>query len=34
VGHVTTEIYEQFYGGEFEDVKTWLQGAPVRALPP
>nr|WP_208097083.1 D-2-hydroxyacid dehydrogenase family protein [Paenarthrobacter sp. MSM-2-10-13] len=32
VGYVTHESYRQFYGGAFEDVKGWLDGAPVRVI--
>ncbi|MGO4248592.1 D-2-hydroxyacid dehydrogenase family protein [Paenarthrobacter sp. RAF54_2] len=32
IGYVTHESYRQFYGGAFEDVKAWLEGAPIRAL--
>ena len=32
IGYVTHESYRQFYGGAFEDVKGWLEGAPVRPL--
>ncbi|YCK84236.1 D-2-hydroxyacid dehydrogenase family protein [Arthrobacter sp. D3-18] len=32
IGYVTHESYRQFYGGAFEDVKAWLDGAPVRVI--
>lgn len=32
IGYVTHESYRQFYGGAFEDVKGWLDGAPIRRL--
>jgi len=32
IGYVTHESYRQFYGGAFEDVEGWLEGAPVRPL--
>ena len=32
IGYVTHESYRQFYGGAFEDVKGWLEGAPIRPL--
>jgi phosphoglycerate dehydrogenase-like enzyme len=32
IGYVTHESYRQFYGGAFEDVKGWLEGAPVRVI--
>ena len=32
IGYVTHESYRQFYGGAFEDVKGWLEGAPIRLL--
>lgn len=32
IGYVTHESYRQFYGGAFEDVKAWLEGAPVRVI--
>ncbi|MET4621076.1 phosphoglycerate dehydrogenase-like enzyme [Arthrobacter sp. 2762] len=32
IGYVTHESYRQFYGGAFEDVKGWLDGAPIRPL--
>jgi phosphoglycerate dehydrogenase-like enzyme len=32
IGYVTHESYRQFYGGAFEDVKAWLDGAPIRPL--
>ncbi|MFF1829986.1 D-2-hydroxyacid dehydrogenase family protein [Paenarthrobacter sp. NPDC058040] len=32
IGYVTHESYRQFYGGAFEDVKSWVAGTPVRVL--
>lgn len=32
IGYVTHESYRQFYSGAFEDVKGWLEGAPIRLL--
>jgi phosphoglycerate dehydrogenase-like enzyme len=34
LGYVTRESYEQFHGGAFEDVRAWLDGAPIRTLTP
>lgn len=34
LGYVTAESYARFYGEAFEDVRAWLQGAPVRGLAP
>lgn len=34
LGYVTHESYRAFFGGAFEDVKAWLDGAPIRTLTP
>lgn len=34
LGYVTAESYGAFYGGAFEDVTAWLDGAPIRTLTP
>lgn len=34
LGYVTDESYRAFFGGAFEDVIAWLDGAPVRTLTP
>jgi phosphoglycerate dehydrogenase-like enzyme len=34
LGYVTRESYEKFHGGAFEDVRAWLDGAPIRTLTP
>jgi phosphoglycerate dehydrogenase-like enzyme len=34
LGYVTRESYKQFYGGAFDDVVAWLDGAPLRKLTP
>ena len=34
LGYVTQESYRAFFGGAFEDVTAWLDGAPVRTLTP
>ena len=32
LGYVTNESYQAFLGGAFEDVRAWLDGAPIRRL--
>lgn len=32
LGYVTHESYQAFLGGAFEDVRAWLDGAPIRRL--
>ncbi|MBT2514190.1 D-2-hydroxyacid dehydrogenase family protein [Arthrobacter sp. ISL-30] len=34
LGYVTRESYERFYGGAYDDVVAWLDGAPLRQLTP
>jgi len=34
VGYVTRENYRAFYGGAVEDIRAWLDGRPLRMLPP
>jgi D-3-phosphoglycerate dehydrogenase len=34
LGYVTAENYKRFYGQMVEDVRAWLDGKPVRVIPP
>jgi phosphoglycerate dehydrogenase-like enzyme len=34
LGYVTAENYKSFYGQMVEDVRAWLDGKPVRVIPP
>jgi D-3-phosphoglycerate dehydrogenase len=34
LGYVTTENYKRFYGQMVEDVRAWLDGKPIRIIPP
>ncbi len=34
LGYVTTENYKRFYGQMVEDIRAWLDGKPVRVIPP
>jgi phosphoglycerate dehydrogenase-like enzyme len=34
LGYVTAENYKAFYGEMVEDVQAWLDGKPVRVIPP
>jgi D-3-phosphoglycerate dehydrogenase len=34
LGYVTAENYKRFYGQMVEDVRAWLDGRPVRVIPP
>ena len=34
IGYVTRQNYAAFYGGVVEDVLAWLDGEPVRVIPP
>jgi phosphoglycerate dehydrogenase-like enzyme len=32
IGYVTRENYQVFYQDAVEDIRAWIQGAPVRTL--
>ena len=32
LGYVTSESYDKFYGGAYDDVVAWLDGSPLRKL--
>jgi D-3-phosphoglycerate dehydrogenase len=34
LGYVTAENYKRFYGHMVEDIRAWLDGKPVRVIPP
>jgi phosphoglycerate dehydrogenase-like enzyme len=34
LGYVTAENYKRFYGQMVEDIRAWLDGKPVRIIPP
>jgi len=34
LGYVTAENYRRFYGQMVEDIRAWLDGKPVRVIPP
>jgi D-3-phosphoglycerate dehydrogenase len=34
LGYVTAENYKRFYGQMVEDVRAWLDGKPMRVIPP
>jgi phosphoglycerate dehydrogenase-like enzyme len=34
LGYVTAENYKRFYGQMVEDIRAWLDGKPVRVIPP
>jgi phosphoglycerate dehydrogenase-like enzyme len=34
LGYVTAENYKRFYGHMVEDIRAWLDGKPVRIIPP
>jgi D-3-phosphoglycerate dehydrogenase len=34
LGYVTAENYKRFYGQMVEDVRAWLDGKPIRVIPP
>ena len=33
LGYVTAENYRRYYGGMVEDIRSWLDGKPIRAIP-
>ena len=34
LGYVTAENYKRFYGHMVEDIRAWLDGKPIRVIPP
>jgi phosphoglycerate dehydrogenase-like enzyme len=34
LGYVTAENYKRFYGQMVEDIRAWLDGKPIRVIPP
>jgi phosphoglycerate dehydrogenase-like enzyme len=32
LGYVTAENYRRYYGGMVEDIKSWLDGKPIRVM--
>jgi D-3-phosphoglycerate dehydrogenase len=34
LGYVTAENYKRFYGQMVEDIRAWLDGKPIRMIPP
>ena len=34
LGYVTAENYKRFYGQMVENIRAWLDGKPIRVIPP